>query len=76
MRTPVKAGSAIQAIGKLSAGQYQSLDTLSPVVHALATEQFDNYVKRVHVFIAPDRKPDIQLTKEQLAEELILSSNF
>ncbi len=51
---------------KLGEGEYQSLDTLSPVVHTLATEQFDNYVKRVHVFIAPHRRRDVQLSKEEL----------
>jgi HD superfamily phosphohydrolase len=68
---PVKLEVQFKLSVKLGDGQYQSLDSLSPVVHALATEQFDNYVKRVHVFIAPERRRDLNLGKEELAEELL-----
>lgn len=68
---PVKLEVQFKLSVKLSEGEYQSLDTLSPVVHALATEQFDNYVKRVHVFIAPDRRSDVRLSKEALVDELL-----
>ena len=33
---------------------YRSLSEVSPVVQTLAKEQFDDYVKRVRIFIAPD----------------------
>lgn len=33
--------------------EYVSLESISPVVKTLATEQFDNYVKRVRVFASP-----------------------
>lgn len=32
---------------------YRTLGSISPVVHALATQQFDDYVKRVRVFVHP-----------------------
>lgn len=68
---PVKLEVQFKLSVKLAAGEYQSLDTLSPVVHALATEQFDNYVKRVHVFISPERRDDVGLAEEDLVEELL-----
>ncbi|MBR5759805.1 MAG: hypothetical protein IKX88_14540, partial [Thermoguttaceae bacterium] len=33
---------------------YRSLSDVSPVVRALAKEQFDDYVKRVRIFAAPE----------------------
>ena len=33
--------------------QYQNLGRVSPVVRALAQEQFDDYVKRVRFFVDP-----------------------
>lgn len=72
---PVKLEVQFQLSVKLPDGQFQPLSTLSPVVKALATEQFDNYVKRVHVFIAPDRRHDIQMSQEQLVEELLAAAS-
>lgn len=34
-------------------GQYRSLGEVSPVVRTLAQEQFDDYVKRVRIFVHP-----------------------
>lgn len=34
-------------------GEYRTLETISPVVTTLARQQFDDYVKRVRVFVAP-----------------------
>ncbi|MCP4078970.1 MAG: HD domain-containing protein [Planctomycetaceae bacterium] len=34
-------------------GNYRMIGDVSPVVHTLATEQFDNYVKRVRIFVHP-----------------------
>ena len=34
-------------------GRYRALSEVSPVVRALALEQFDDYVKRVRLFVAP-----------------------
>jgi hypothetical protein len=34
--------------------RYRRLDEVSPVVRALAQEQFDDYVKRVRIFADPD----------------------
>jgi len=37
--------------------QYRALEDISPVVRAMAKEQFDDYVKRVRVFAHPDVAP-------------------
>jgi HD superfamily phosphohydrolase len=68
---PVKLEVQFQLSVRLSSGQYRSLSSLSPVVRALATEQFDNYVKRVHVFIAPDRMDELRVGPEQLEAALV-----
>ncbi len=39
---------------------YRSLSEVSPVVRALAQEQFDDYVKRVRVFAAPAVAPQLR----------------
>lgn len=61
--------------GKQSAVGGQSrflpLGNLSPVVSSLATQQFDNYVKRVRVFICPARLSGLSISSEQLTEELL-----
>ena len=41
--------------------QYRKLGEISPVVRALAREQFDDYVKRVRVFVAPGVRKQITL---------------
>ena len=40
---------------------YRPLSTVSPVVRALAQEQFDDYVKRVRVFAAPEVAATLRL---------------
>ncbi|MBQ1277219.1 MAG: hypothetical protein IIY07_01085, partial [Thermoguttaceae bacterium] len=40
---------------------YRPLATVSPVVRALAQEQFDDYVKRVRVFAAPEVASTLRL---------------
>ena len=40
-------------------GSYRTLGELSPVVHALATKQFDDIVKRVRIFIRPDLRDQV-----------------
>ncbi|MFP6619634.1 MAG: hypothetical protein VB877_09840 [Pirellulaceae bacterium] len=37
---------------------YRTLGEVSPVVQTLAREQFDDYVKRVRLFIHPDLSRD------------------
>ena len=39
---------------------YRKLSDVSPVVQTLAKEQFDDYVKRVRVFVAPDLKDKLR----------------
>lgn len=34
---------------------YRALGEVSPVVNTLATQQFDDYVKRVRIFVVPDK---------------------
>ncbi len=55
--------------------QFMPLGNLSPVVKSLATHQFDNFVKRVRVFIHPDRLASIQITSQQLTTELLASAS-
>lgn len=43
------------------------MSSISPVVNALATEQFDHFVKRVRVYIAPDRLSQVQVSVGELA---------
>ena len=71
---PVKLEVQFQLAVKTSDNQFQPLSDLSPVVRSLATEQFDNYVKRVHVFVHPDRRRHIKLTFDELVAELIAES--
>ena len=39
---------------------YRPLGEVSPVVHTLATKQFDDYVKRVRIFVAPRVIEDVR----------------
>jgi hypothetical protein len=39
--------------------QYRRLEEVSPVVHALAREQFDDYVKRVRIFVHPRLRAEV-----------------
>ncbi len=47
------------------------LSSISPVVHALATDQFDNFVKRIRVFISPERAPEVALSQSQVIDALL-----
>jgi uncharacterized protein len=72
---PVKLEVQFNLSVRTPEGQYQSLASLSPVVRSLATDQFDNYVKRVHVFIAPDRRGDLVAKPELLVEHLLAAAH-
>ncbi len=50
---------------------FVALSKISPVVRSLATEQFDNFVKRIRIFISPKRAGDIKLGETELAEILL-----
>jgi uncharacterized protein len=51
---------------------YRPLGEVSPVVHTLATKQFDDYVKRVRIFVAPTLiDPLRQLRLDDLLSECI-----
>jgi hypothetical protein len=43
---------------------YRPLRDVSPVVRTLAEEQFDDYVKRVRIFVHPQLADDISLAGE------------
>jgi HD superfamily phosphohydrolase len=40
--------------------RYRALEDLSPVVRAMAREQFDDYAKRVRIFAHPDIAPSLR----------------
>jgi HD superfamily phosphohydrolase len=54
---PVKLEVQFQLDVRQSDASFRSLGELSPVVHALATRQFDDLVKRVRIFVLPELKP-------------------
>ena len=56
--------------GNLSAG-FMRLSDISPVVRALATEQFDSFVKRVRIFVAPQRAADLQVAQSEITDALL-----
>jgi hypothetical protein len=47
-------------------GEYRPLEELSPMIEALARRQFDDYVKRVRVFVHPRLRSrgDVRLSAE------------
>ncbi len=47
------------------------LSHISPVVRALATEQFDNFVKRIRIFVAPERAAELSLTPDRVTQALL-----
>ena len=51
---PMKLEVQFQLDVRQRDGSYRTLGELSPVVHALATKQFDDIVKRVRIFVRPD----------------------
>lgn len=54
--------------------EFVPLSAASPVVRALATEQFDNFVKRVRIFVNPDRADELRGMAQQVTEHLLLVS--
>ncbi|MGC6441207.1 MAG: HD domain-containing protein [Rubripirellula sp.] len=54
-------------------GQVRSLREVSPVAAALADNQFDNYVKRVRLFVRPDLLTEIntKFSKQQWSSEIL-----
>jgi len=48
-----------------SDGCYHPLGDISPVVHTLATKQFDDYVKRVRVFVHPRLVDEVRQLKDR-----------
>ncbi|MEZ6135047.1 MAG: HD domain-containing protein [Pirellulaceae bacterium] len=54
-------------------GVYRSvpLADISPVVRSLATDQFDNFVKKVRVFINPTRRAELNISTPELTDLLL-----
>ncbi len=60
-----------QSASHNSTSAFVSLAEVSPVVRALATEQFDSFVKRVRIFIAPHRATDLHVTAADVTQMLL-----
>ncbi len=57
---PVKLEVQFQLDVRQRNGSYRTLGELSPVVHALATKQFDDMVKRVRIFVHPRLRDQVE----------------
>lgn len=55
-------------------GRFVPLASISPVVQSLATEQFDNYVKRVRVFVAPGLAAELAPRQPEMLDLLLAAS--
>ncbi len=56
---PIKLEVQFQLDVRQQDGSYRTLGELSPVVHALATKQFDDIVKRVRIFVRPELRDQV-----------------
>lgn len=54
-------------------GHLVPLAEVSPVVRGLATDQFDQFVKMVRVFVAPNLRQRLRITEAELGEMLLES---
>lgn len=52
----------------------QPLSDVSPVVRALATDQFDKFVKQVRVFVRPELRDKLNVAEEELTDLLLESA--
>lgn len=68
---PAKLEVQFQLQVRTAADQFVALEALSPVVSALATQQFDNLVKRVRVFVTPSRLAELQPLQQQVPDMLL-----
>ena len=55
--------------------KYRPLSEVSPVIQALAKEQFDKFVKKVRIFIAPERISEIRGRTQSFVELLTKTLN-
>lgn len=58
----------------LSDGRLQPLASVSPVVRALATEQFDRFVKQVRIFVKPELRQQLSIDHQQVTQLLLQSA--
>ncbi len=56
---PIKLEVQFQLDVRQRDGSFRTLGELSPVVHALATKQFDDIVKRVRIFVRPELRDEV-----------------
>lgn len=68
---PVKLEVQFRLQVRNKSKEFVSLSGISPVVNSLATEQFDNFVKRVRVFVEPSITNQCQLKTEEVAKMLL-----
>ena len=61
-RGPAKCNSTSRSI--FPRRRYRALGEVSPVIRTLATEQFDDYVKRVRIFAHPRVVDDLRAPEE------------
>jgi HD superfamily phosphohydrolase len=54
---------------------YRALDEISPVVRAMAREQFDDYTKRVRIFAHPDVAPALRDNTLLFRDKLLTTSD-
>lgn len=59
------------ALAASSTARFQKLSSVSPVVRALATDQFDNFVKRIRIFIAPARAAELPHAPDEVTQALL-----
>ena len=57
-----------------SSGQSRKLGDISPVVQTLAQEQFDNFVKQVRIFLAPELISTAKAIPADQLEQIISES--
>ena len=57
--------------GTTAEPSFKPLETISPVVKALATQQFDSYVKKVRVFVSPRIAASIQVDYSEVEQFLL-----
>lgn len=54
-----------------SVARFEQLSNVSPVVRALATDQFDNFVKRIRIFVAPARAAELLHSPDEVTQALL-----
>ncbi|MEC8556686.1 MAG: HD domain-containing protein [Planctomycetota bacterium] len=64
---------SVRIEGTENTPKFVPLSTISPVVKSLATEQFDSFVKRVRVLVAPKVAAGLKMNQSEIVERLLES---